>query len=364
MKFRLVTASSLAAVSVLISACSGIPGPAQSAEGSNGNVTVTVPGQPGTDVVGGSSGPGAVPVKPPTKPSSEQFKGDFPGDIAPGYVRWGAGIGGNSDPVSRHESVAGKAMGLRRTFWRWDQRTTSMITTSRADLAAGRIPWVSVKTPGWAAMASGSLDGEIDQMIRALDGLNGPVWLTVHHEPEGGGGAVGPDDPGGAAAWRAMQKRVRQRIDAVGTDNIAFAPILMSWTFDSRSNRNPADWWVDGIWDFAGTDHYVDLEKFTSFELPSWTNMRAFYTAKGLKIAVGEWGNRGTDVVAANEVQSFYDTAIASGRSGQAQVIGLAAFDSNLNSPKGGWELLGNQLTKFRQLMLKPTSLLADQSGS
>jgi len=268
-------------------------------------------------------------------------------------VRWGASIGGNADPVSRHESVAGQAMGLRRTFFNWDQRTGSMVNTARADIAAGRLPWVSIKTPGWAAMASGSLDGEIDQMIRALDALDGPVWLTVHHEPEGGGGVNYADDAAGPAGWRAMQVKVRERLDTLGADNIAFASILMSWTFDPRSGRNPTDWWVDGIFDFAGIDHYVYDESFPGMGVMMWDKVREFYSARGTKIAVGEWGNRGTNTQAAAEMRAWYDTAIAS----NGQIIGLAAFDSNLNSPDGGWELFGDPLNTFRALMRAPSSI-------
>jgi hypothetical protein len=152
-------------------------------------------------------------------------------------------------------------------------------------------------------------------------------------------------------------------MDALGTRNIAFAPVLMAWTFDPLSKRNPADWWVDGIWDFVGIDHYVDKESIASMEVPMWRNTRAFVGSKGLKIAVGEWGNRGTDAVAANEMRAFYSMAVAPTPPGQAQVIGLAYFDSNLNSPKGGWELFGEPLGAFRQLMTAPTSLRAGQSG-
>lgn len=290
--------------------------------------------------------------------------GEFPGDVAPGFVRYGAGINGNGDPVARHESITGKAMGIRRTFWRWDQRLTSMINVARADLAAGRVPWVSVKTPGWTAMASGALDSEIDSMLYALGNLDGPVWLTVHHEPEGGNGTPFPDDPvAGAPGWLAMQKQVRKRIEATGVDNVAFASILMSWTWDARSNRNPDDWWADDVWDFVGLDHYMEKESTKSFENPAWDAARDFYTDKGMKIAVGEWGNRGTDQEAADEIEDIYNMAIDSGFSDRAQIIGLAAFDSNLNSPNGGWELKGEQLTRFRELLLRSTSLLANEDG-
>ena len=285
----------------------------------------------------------------------------FPGDVAAGSVRWGASIGGNSDPA-RHESVAGEAMGLRRTFFQWKQRSGSLVSTARADLAAGRLPWVSVKPPSWAAVAAGSHDAEIDEMLRGLDALTGPVWLTLHHEPEGGGGVNSSDDPGGPSAWRGMQRRIRMRMTALKTDNIALAPILMAWTYDSRSGRNPADWWVDGIWDFVGIDHYQDSLSAPSVLNTTWSRMYGFVSAKGMKIAIGEWGNRGTDATSAAEMQAFYDFAVASGRNG-SQVIGLSYFDSNLNSPSGGWELFGQPLAKFRELIGSSRSISARSAG-
>ncbi|MFN7151791.1 MAG: hypothetical protein ACK4V6_20215 [Microthrixaceae bacterium] len=292
--------------------------------------------------------PGATPP-PSARPIPPRTSG-FPGDVAAGSLRWGAAIGGNSDPA-RHESVAGAPMGLRRTFFQWKQRSGSLVSTAKADLAAGRLPWVSVKPPSWAAVAAGAHDAEIDEMLRGLDALAGPVWLTVHHEPEGGGGVNAADDPGGPTAWRGMQQRFRSRMSALGTDNIALAPILMAWTYDSRSGRNPSDWWVDGIWDFVGIDHYQDSLSAPSVLNTTWSRMYAFVSAKGMKIAIGEWGNRGTDATSAAEMRAFYDFAVASGRSGGSQVIGLSYFDSNLNSPSGGWELFGQPLATFRELI-------------
>ena len=331
---------------VLVAGCAAAPGADPQRPGAA--PTTTAPG--GTGVVGG--------VRPtPTTVAPRGFVAGFPGDVAPGAVRWGAAIGGNADPA-RHESVAGTSMGLRRTFFQWRQRTGSMVRTASADLAAGRLPWVSVKPPSWAAVANGRHDAEIDQMLRALDALGGPVWLTVHHEPEGGGGRNYPDDPGGASAWRGMQLRVHQRMVALGTDNIAFAPILMSWTFNRLSGRTPADWWVDGIWDFAGIDHYIVKSAAPSVWDSDWRAVLDFYAAKGLKVAVGEWGNRGTDATAAAEMTDFYQKALASGSTPRStQVIGLAYFDSGLNSSTGSWELQGEPLNRFRQLMRPPTSL-------
>jgi hypothetical protein len=274
----------------------------------------------------------------------------YPGRPGAGTLMWGASIQGNGDPVSRHESAAGHVLTLRRTYWQWDQRTGSMIRTARSDVDAGRLPWVSVKTPSWTAMARGDHDAAIDDMLRALDNLGGPVWLTVHHEPEGGGGSNSPDDPGGPAAHVDMNRRVRERMTALGTDNIALGPILMSWSFNPRSGRNPNDWWAPGIYDFVAVDHYQDSN--SSMLNDAWFSVRSWAASKGVDVAVGEWGMRGTDEAAGRRVQEWYDHAAGSARDGRgARVVGISAFDSGLNSPTGSWELKGAQLDTFRALL-------------
>jgi hypothetical protein len=64
---------------------------------------------------------------------------------------------------------------------------------------------------------------------------------------------------------------------------------------------------------------------------------------------------RGTDAAAGGRVRAWYEAAIASSSDGAgARTVGLSAFDSNLNSSTGGWELMGEQLTVFRQLLGDP----------
>lgn len=283
------------------------------------------------------------------------FKPAYAGQPAPGSVLWGAGVGGNDDPVARHESPAGTTMPLRRTFFQWRHRTGYMVDMARDDLAAGRLPWVSTKTPGWSAMARGDHDAEIDQMLRALDELDGPVWLTIHHEPEGGAGINRPDDPAGPAAHVAMNRRVRQRIDALGVDNVALAQVLMSYTWMDASGRNPDDWYAPGIYDIIGIDHYV--EKEVTLVDDTWDEIRRWAAARNTDIAVGEWGMRGTDHAAGVRVREWYEAAADShDDDGGARVVGIAAFDSGLNAPTGSWELRGEQLRMFHQLMADPRS--------
>ena len=153
------------------------------------------------------------------------------------------------------------------------------------------------------------------------------VWLTVHHEPEGGEGINQSDDPAGPSGHLAMNRRVRQRMTALGVDNVALAPVLMGWTWDSRSGRNPDDWWDPDIYDFIGVDHYEPKEATLVNSL--WSDIREWAEDEGVDIAVGEWGMFGSDKAAGQRVHEWYNAAVNSYRDGKgARVVGLAAFDS------------------------------------
>jgi hypothetical protein len=146
---------------------------------------------------------------------------------------------------------------------------------------------------------------------------------------------------------------------ALGVTNVALAPILMSWTFDPRSGRNANDWWAPDIYDFFGVDHYVDAE--STLINTTWATVRTWAASKGVEMAVGEWGMRGTDAAAGQRVHDWYNAAANSYNDGKgARVLGLSAFDSNLNSPSGGWELMGDQLTAFWDLLGDPRTASID----
>ena len=284
----------------------------------------------------------------------------FPGDPNPrlsGKAYWGSSIGGNSSPA-RHEDPTGVSLSIRRTFWDWNNNRSSMISTIKSDIAANRLPWVSTKTPKWAEVAAGQHDTVLDDMLRKVDATGGPVWLTFFHEPEDDtNSGVGREkceyDPshapcsGTAEDWRNMQKHVRERMNALGTKNIAFAPILMSWTWDGRSNRTPSDYWESGIWDFLGNDHYQDGGTSTIAYSRGWKNFVAFAESKGLPFALAEWGTRGGDAAAAQRMQDFWNWGFAN----RKDMLAYSYFDSSLNSPNGSWELMGEQLTTFQNIL-------------
>lgn len=298
---------------------------------------------------GMGSASGTVTVANEAPVASSRFPGD-PNPRVSGKTYWGAGIGGNASPA-RHEDPTGVSLPIRRTFYQWKHAAdlnSYMYSTVRDDLASNRLPFISIKTPGWQAIADGNYDAELDAMFNKLASYGGPVWFVIHHEPEGGGGSNTPDDPGGAPAWRAMQTKIRQRIDATGTgDKIAFMPVLMSWTFDSRSGRNPADWWVPGIWDAYIVDHYADSESLTDVQTTAWKNFVAWIETKNMPYGIAEWGNRGSDTQAASEMQAFWEWSFAN----KKDMIAYTYFDSGLNSPNGSWELIGESLDTFRNIM-------------
>ena len=173
---------------------------------------------------------GTTPPPPPP--------GGYPGRPPEGRVLWGASYE-DMDVVARYEVPAGTTLPLRRAFFQWDQRDGYLMRVAEDDITHGRIPWVSLQIPDWNDIASGHQDAELDAFLRTLDSLGGPVWLTFHHEPEGGGGVNAPDDPSGPAGHLAMNRRVRSRMNTVGTRNIALAPILMEWTWDALVRPRP-----------------------------------------------------------------------------------------------------------------------------
>jgi hypothetical protein len=276
----------------------------------------------------------------------------FPGDTRPGTIRWGCGGGNDSRRVNDHEDAAGKPMGVWRLFYQMSQSADAVAKCKEA-IDNGRVPWLSMK-PGtsWANVARGDSDAALQNLFNKLDALGGPVWFTMHHEPEGGGGTNSPDDPGGAPAWRAMQTRIRQVLGAKGTTNIALLPCLMGYTWSTGSGRNPDDWWVDGIFDAYGFDVYQSTESGPApTRNASWTRAVAWCKDRGIPMAIGELGNRGNDTQAGNELREVYESLLT------VDCVGSAYFDTALNSGPAPYTLTGEPLRVFRELMADPRSV-------
>lgn len=296
--------------------------------------------------------------------------GAFPGDTLPGTVRIGASLG-SGDPATRYEAHAGKPIGLHRLFSP-STSATALVPQATTALANRRLPWVSYKCDV-AACIAGSLDNTIRTLITNLGNLNGPVWLTVWHEPENN--VEGSDSPTFTIAqWRAVQRRWRMLIDQVGPTNIAFAPIFMGFTFisgpPSRPYRNEDDYWEpDANWDFIGVDWYQDSISAGTIYQPGNANqiknLRTWAASKGINhIAIGEHGNLDFGTTGAAEHEALYNYALNSGADGGgARIVGISYWDS---TTAGGYSSAfpdpSPALTKWRELIGRPTSWNADQA--
>jgi hypothetical protein len=262
----------------------------------------------------------------------------FAGQPQPGTMYWGAAVGGNSPVPVDYETTG--PLPVRRTFYQWKHVDTGYLAaTATSDLAAGRLPWVSVKTPPWVEVAAGAHDATIDSLANQLAAAAGPVWLTVWHEPE--------NDAGSPADHVAMNTRVRGRLPG----NVALGLILMGWTWDTRSGRNPDDWYAPDVYDIIATDPYTEQNNPYHVAAPeAWDAMLSWLVGKPEALAVGEWGMRGTDVAAYGNVGDWYDTCLGAG------AAAACAFDSGLNAPSGSWTLAGGQRDAFVDLLEEPST--------
>jgi hypothetical protein len=158
----------------------------------------------------------------------------------------GAAYGANTDPT-RWEASLGRPLGVRRTYY-GSQDVDLAVATAAGDVAAGRIPWISFKLPySWQDMAAGRGDGWVRDLATRLAGVDGPVWVAFHHEPEG---------DGDVQAWRAMQEHLAPIVRSTAP-NVAYSVILMGWHQVSGDSRYGLDDLMPRTTiDIAGFDPY------------------------------------------------------------------------------------------------------------
>lgn len=115
------------------------------------------------------------------------------------------------------------------------------------------ISWKPVREDGtrvtWTSIAAGKVDAEIDAQARAVRDFGAPVYLAFHPEPEFNGTT---SRFGTHADFRAAWKRIVERFRRAGATNVSWVLVLMAWTFEPGSGRNPADyypgpWYVDAV---------------------------------------------------------------------------------------------------------------------
>ena len=258
----------------------------------------------------------------------------------------GAAHGSNTDPKTLEASL-GKRLGVRRTYWN-GAKVDSAVATAKADLAAGRIPWISFKLPySWAEMAAGKGDAWTKDLTAKLNALNGPVWVAFHHEPEG---------DGVTADWIKMQERLGP-IVRNGSDNVAFTVILTGW----NQWYGPTQYRIENIWpkttvDIAGFDVYCFYGTWKdgkyrtgeeSLKVDYFDKISAWAKTKGVKWGLAETGL--TDAASKpypNWLQTTYKEIKATGG------VAMTYFDTTLNSDDT-YHLTGGQKNEDFEAALK-----------
>lgn len=117
-----------------------------------------------------------------------------------------------------------------------------------ADVAAGRIPHISIKFGDWDAVAKGSLDKLINAAAAYIKGLKGGVLVTFHHEPT---------NDGAAAKFVAHWNHCFDMFTAAGVDNALYMPVMIAFDLGGNKAINPDDWLLGlkGV-DLLGADPY------------------------------------------------------------------------------------------------------------
>jgi hypothetical protein len=241
----------------------------------------------------------------------------------------GGATGGNDDPAALEQQF-GRQYGVRRTYFTAGQEDWA-VATAGADLAAGRIPWLSFKLPHpWVEMAAGAGDAWATDLSIRLAGLPGPVWVAFHHEPE--------NDQPDVQAWRATQERLGPILRS-HAPNAAFTVILTGWNqFHDPEFSLPALWPRTTV-DLAGFDIYCPVKAGKRADVTASIRdsylvpLAAWAKAQGVAWGLGETG-------ITNAASARHPDWIRTTRQELADAGGLVLsyFNSPLNSTQD-WTL-------------------------
>jgi hypothetical protein len=114
--------------------------------------------------------------------------------------------------------------------------------------------------------------------------------MIMQHEPENDAGIV-------AADWCAAQARLAALVKDARRPNLDVAFVLMDWTFNPQSGRDPQDWFTQDMYDAGirtiGIDAYQPYGFLGGTKWDDWAITEARFTsiAKswGLRIALTEY---------------------------------------------------------------------------
>jgi hypothetical protein len=158
----------------------------------------------------------------------------------------GAAAGGKQSYAGL-QSKAGLRLREHRAYFNASQ-VKGAVRVVQADLAAGRLPWISFQVPySWAAMAGGRGDAWARDLTKRLAAVHGPVWLAFHHEPI-------ESSRGPLQQWVRMQRHLAPIVHA-HSNNIAYSVIYSSWNVTFGKSRLAKVWPGAGV-QILGVDIY------------------------------------------------------------------------------------------------------------
>ncbi|MEI2808870.1 MAG: hypothetical protein V9F00_01270 [Nocardioides sp.] len=267
-------------------------------------------------------------------PSGSTAAGRFPGD--PGDKVY-LGVSLSIDqPLSEKAAEIGSSPTMTRRFYK-DHQVGLMSSMATQDIEQGALPFLSVKVPGsWASVAQGERDEWLDGLLAGLDAAGGPIFLALHHEPENDSAESGHSPE----AWQEMQRRARDRA-ARKAPQVTVVPVLMQWTFNPDSGRDPREW-VPKDFPLLGVDIYniwspTDDKIWNDFA-QLFNQVRAELSDEQA-IVVPELGTPQDPLDPQRASQWLRD---AYNVAAEAGVVGLAWFDSPFSDPTIGDTRLGD----------------------
>ena len=265
----------------------------------------------------------------------------FPGDPGPGRLYYGAFVQ-YPMAIGTYERRVGGRIGTRRSYFQAAQ-VAGLVARARKDVRGGRLPMVSTKLPAsWRDVATGLHDDWLAALLDGLAALDAPVLLTLNHEPENDVDG-GSQQPG----WFVeMQERAIVHA-ATWAPKVTIVPILMHWTFDAGSGRDPRAWEVPSAALF-GFDAY---NWWSHLNNTPWTGFGAMLRrvrpyAGGRPLVVGEYGVRrcpNNPGRSARWMRNAYRHAV------ENDVVAMSYFDNRDGDPDGDFALGGPRMRAFRR---------------
>ena len=289
------------------------------------------------------------------------------------YVGMNTGDENHGVTVEGREALLGHQMAIERIFYPPSSWTVNNININKIVRShqAGRIPMVSYATKSWQDVASGKDDAIIDKLADQIKASKIPILLTIDHEPDEeaclnskptcGKGQTSQD-------FVNMWRRVHDRFEAKGVDNISWNWIVMGWQWGPYGNAERrqiiedmfpgtayVDWISADLYNDAGSCTYTPQQiqdKWSSLEAngQGWYDWASQFNKP---LALGEWGT--------------FDDVLQDGRKAQwlreardtikrwNRIKAVAYFDRNHNGCD--WRLTtggDEELAGYRELINDP----------